>query len=98
MASDHEEAVGSVATELLHQAELPVQVALHRFARIVGTFVGAAVAVDARRRQQAFAVFRRQARGDPGAGAAVENTGLPLSAWTSATAKRASRLLPQVST
>ena len=49
--SDHPKAVRAIPPQLLHQPKLPVQVGLHGLTRAVGAFVGAAVAVDAGRRQ-----------------------------------------------
>lgn len=61
-----------VPAQLVHQAIFPVQIRLHGFARGIGAFVRAAVAVDAGRGQSAFAVLQRQAGLDPAGGAAFE--------------------------
>jgi hypothetical protein len=53
------EVVRAVAPQLRDEAELPVQVGLHRFARGVGAFVGPAVAVDARAQQPLPRRFQR---------------------------------------
>ena len=47
--------MGAVAGQLFHEAELPIQVSLHGFPWVVGAFVRAAVAVNTRGRQVAFA-------------------------------------------
>ena len=47
-ASDHEKSMGAVPGQLVYQSELPVQIGLHRFTRIIGAFVRAAIAVDTR--------------------------------------------------
>ena len=41
----YEEAVGRVAPKLLHQAELPVEIGLHRAGIDVGTFIRTPVAL-----------------------------------------------------
>lgn len=47
--SHHEEPMRAVTLQLRHQAELPVKVGLHRSRRVVRAFIGATVAVGARR-------------------------------------------------
>lgn len=56
--SDHIETVGAVAGQLVDQAEFPIQIGLHGFLGIVGAFVRATVAVDARRGQVGFTFFQ----------------------------------------
>lgn len=48
VSANHPETVGTITPQLLDQAKLPVQIPLHRFTRVVGAFVGAAVTVGAR--------------------------------------------------
>ena len=59
---DHEKTVRAVTGQLVDQAELPVEIALHRFARIVGTLVGATITVDRGRGQTLRPAFQRQSR------------------------------------
>ena len=55
----------TVAFKLGDQAELPVQVPLHGFTRVVGTFIGSAIAVAGRHRQMRFATLQRLACSNP---------------------------------
>ena len=63
---DHEETVRAVAGQLVDQAEFPVEIALHGFARIVGTLVGATITVDGGRGLTLRPAFQRQSGIAPG--------------------------------
>ena len=50
-----------IPPQLFHQTEFPIEISLHGAGRIVSTFIGTAIAVDARREQMGLAFFQRQA-------------------------------------